>query len=310
VKRGARRGGQLWISSLYNSRPVAQRVPLWKTKARLLEKAEKQFREKSPDGIHDLRVALRRVSATASALGRGKLARQSKKLVRSLSDLRQIEVDRQLLARIRKLGWLPEEVAAGVDARWDAILRDGEKAAARRVPDDELGDLRRKLGRLSRKRQEDLLARLEKAQRKAEQGLARIAADGNDESLHRYRLAVKEARYLAEDLVLAGQPGLEAEIERKKKIQDALGRWNDLRLFRHDLLSTRDDAERRGAVTFVLELDRLVAALEPAVLSARKEAVRVAGVSGAKPPAPRKARPRAQKRPSLERPPRAPASID
>jgi CHAD domain-containing protein len=224
---------------------VAQRIPLWKTKARLLEKAEKQFREKSPDGIHDLRVALRRVGATASALGRDKLARQSKRLVRSLSDLRQIEVDRQLLARIRKLGWLPEE----------------------------------------------------KAQRKAEQGLARIAADGNDESLHRYRLAVKEARYLTEDLALAGQPGLEAEIERKKQIQDALGRWNDLRLFRHDLLSTRDDAERRGAVTFVLELDRLVTALEPAVLSARQEAVRVAGVSGAKPPAPRKARPRPSKRP-------------
>jgi CHAD domain-containing protein len=64
---------------------VAQRSPLWKKKARLLEKAEKQFREKSPEGIHDLRVALRRVSATATALGRDKLAKQSRRLVRSLS---------------------------------------------------------------------------------------------------------------------------------------------------------------------------------------------------------------------------------
>jgi CHAD domain-containing protein len=258
---------------------VAQRVPLWKSKARLLEKAGKEYRQKTPDGIHDLRVALRRVSATATALGRDKLAKRSKRLVRSLSDLRQIEVDRKLLARVRELGWLPEEVAAGVDARWDAQLRDGEKVAARRVPDDELEDLRRKLSRLSREKQENLLVRLEKAKRKAEKGLEGMSAlseGANDQSLHRYRIALKEARYIAEDLALAGRPGLEAEIERKKEIQDALGRWNDLRLFRRDLLSTRDEAEKRGAVTFVLELDRLVSALEPAVLSARREALRVA----------------------------------
>lgn len=261
------------------------RIPLWKKKARLLEKAEKQYRQKSPEGIHDLRVALRRVSATATALGRDKLAKQSKKLVRSLSDLRQIEVDRKLLARVRELGWLPDEVAAGVDARWDAQLRDGEKAAARSVPDGELEALRRKLSRLSREKQEDLLVRLEKAKRRAEEGLEGLSAisegaNTSDRSLHRYRLAVKEARYITEDLALAGRPGLEAEIERKKEIQDALGRWNDLRLFRQDLLATRDEAEKRGAVTFVLELDRLVAALEPAVLSARREALRVASGSG------------------------------
>lgn len=269
---------------------MAQRVPLWKKKARLLEKAEKGFRQKSPEGIHDLRVALRRVSATASALGRDKLAKQSNRLVRSLSDLRQIEVDRKLLARVRELGWLPEEVAAGVDARWDAQLRDGEKVAARRVPDDELGDLRRKLSRLSRPKQEDLLVRLEKAKRRAEQGIAALPEGANDRSLHRYRLAIKESRYIAEDLALAGRPGLEAEIERKKEIQDALGRWNDLRLFRRDLLATRDEAEKRGAVTFVLELDRLVAALEPAVLTARKEALRMASGAARVTPLRRKAR--------------------
>lgn len=260
----------------YNSAPVPERVPLWKKKARLLEKAEKGFREKSPEGIHDLRVALRRVSATASALGRDKLAKKSKRLVRSLSDLRQIEVDRKLLARVRELGWLPEEVAAGVDARWDTLLKDGEKAAARRVPDEELESVRRKLSRLSRRKQQDLLVRLEEAKQKAEEGLAPLPEGANDRSLHRYRLAVKKVRYLTEDLALAGRPGLDADIERRKRVQDALGRWNDLRLFRRDLVATRDEAEKRGAVTFALELDRLIAALEPAVLSARHEALRVA----------------------------------
>jgi CHAD domain-containing protein len=279
---------------------VADRTPLWKKKARLLGKADKGFRQKSPEGIHDLRVALRRVSATATALGRDKIARQSKKLVRSLSDLRQIEVDRRLLARARELGWLPEEVAAGVDARWDAQLRDGEKTVARRVPDDEVDRLRRKLSRLSRKKQEDVLVRLEEAYRRADETLSSMPREENDASLHRYRLAVKEARYLTEDLALAGRAGLEAEIERKKRIQDALGRWNDLRLFRRDLIATLEDAELRGAVTFALELDPLIAALGPAVLSARREALRVAGGTGVSPPSRRRSR--AGARPPTARP--------
>ncbi|MEO8431754.1 MAG: CHAD domain-containing protein [Acidobacteriota bacterium] len=251
------------------------KTPLWKSKARSLEKAGRDFREESPEGIHDLRVALRRVSATASALGRPGIAKRSKKLVKSLSVLRQIEVDRKLLARVRELGWLPEEVAAGIDAHWDGLLRQGAKTAARRVPTGELDRLRRKLSRLSKEKQEDLLVRLEEAQKRAERELTAVSGDAKDRTLHQYRLAVKESRYLAEDLALAGRPGLAPEIARKKKIQDALGRWNDLRLFRRDLAATRDDAERRGAVTFVLELDRLVSALEPAVSSARKEALRV-----------------------------------
>ncbi len=249
--------------------------PLWKRKARSLEKAGKDFREKTPEGIHDLRVALRRVSATASALGRGGIAKRSKKLVKSLSVLRQIEVDRKLLARVRELGWLPDEVAAGIDAHWDGLLRQGAKTAARRVPPEELHRLRRKLSRLSKEKQEDLLLRLEEAQNRVERELTGVSGDAKDRTLHRYRLAVKQSRYLTEDMALAGRPGLAREIARKKRVQDALGRWNDLRLFRRDLAATRDDAERRGAVTFVVELDRLVSALEPAVSSARKEALRV-----------------------------------
>ena len=247
---------------------------LWKTKARSLARASRELREKSPDGIHDLRVALRRVLATASVLGPRKVAKKSRKLADSLSDLRQIQVDRELLSRIRELGWIPEEVAFGVDARWDANLRDGEKAAARRVPEAEIDRLERKLARLSKKKPEDL-ERLEEAKKRAEENVAAPPA-GGDRSLHKYRLAVKRARYLTEDLALAGRGGLEAEIAEKKRIQDALGRWNDLRLFRKNLRSARRDAERRGTVTYVQELDRLISALEPAVDSARANAVRVA----------------------------------
>lgn len=253
---------------------------VWKKREKSLQKAGKRFREKSPEALHDLRVALRRVSATANALGRGKLAKRSKKMVQSLSDLRQIEIDRELLARVRELGWLPEEVAAGVDARWDALLKDGEKEAARKLPDAAVKRVRRTLTRLSKKKQQNLVAKLEKARERADEMLATPPHDPDDRVLHRYRLAVKRARYLTEDLAVAGRPGLEADIERKKRLQDALGRWNDLRLFRRDLASTRDEAERRGAISFVVELDRLVAALDPAVTSARQDALRMARPGG------------------------------
>ncbi|MCA1581839.1 MAG: CHAD domain-containing protein [Acidobacteria bacterium] len=257
---------------------MPERIALWKTRARSLERAGKQFRQKSPEAIHDLRVALRRVSATATALGRDGLAKRSRRIVSSLSDLRQIEVDRDLLARVRKLGWLPDDVAAGVDARWDALLRQGARDAARRVPEDELERLRRKLGRLSKEKQRDLMPRLDRALEKAEKRLTPLPEMPTDRALHRYRLAVKEARYVTEDLALAGRAGLGPEIEQRKQVQDALGRWNDLRLFRRHLLATRKEAERRGAVTFVLELDRLAAALEPAVASARDDALRAASL--------------------------------
>lgn len=272
---------------------MPERIALWKTRARSLERAGKQYRQKSPEAIHDLRVALRRVSATATALGRDGLAKRSRRMVSSLSDLRQIEVDRDLLARVRKLGWLPDDVAAGVDARWDALLREGARDAARHVPEGELERLRRKIGRLSKEKHRDLVARLDRALARAEKRLTPLPEKPSDRALHRYRLAVKEARYVTEDLALAGRAGLGPEIEQKKKVQDALGRWNDLRLFHRHLLATRKEAERRGSVTFVVELDRLATALEPAVASAREDALRAA--SRATPP------------PARSRPQRAPA---
>ena len=127
---------------------------------------------------------------------------------------------------------------------------------------------------------------------RVEQDLSKPLADPpSDRSLHRYRLTLKKARYLAEDLALMGSPGLEREIEGKKALQDAFGRWNDLRLFQRDLEKARKEAERRGTVTFVSELDRLISALEPAVESARAQALRRA-TSAVKAPAQLLARPK------------------
>ena len=254
---------------------VAERSRLWAEKTRSLERAGEQFQTRSPDGIHDLRVALRRISATANAVGRVKLARKSQKLVRSLSELRQLEVDRRLLGRVRELGLLPPETAAGIELRWDERIAREAKDAARVLP-SELKSVRRKVSRLARRRQKGLTEILEEARRQAEKELASVPARSSDRSLHRYRIAVKRVRYVAEDLAATGRPGMKQKVARVKRLQDALGRWNDLRLFRLRLARTREEGERRGAVALVSELDRLLEALGPTLDSAKREAFEVA----------------------------------
>ena len=109
---------------------------LWSLRARSLSKAGKAFARSEPEGLHDLRVALRRVEATAAALGKKKIERKAA-LARALaSPLRQLEVDRQLLSRLREMGRLPENAAAALEARWGAdyagTRREGVRRRARR----------------------------------------------------------------------------------------------------------------------------------------------------------------------------------
>src|SRR5262245_34134230 len=96
---------------------------IWKNKSHALLRAKKGFRKGKPKGVHDLRVALRRVSATAEALDRRKLAKKSTEVVRQLSRLRQLEVERQLLVRVREMGLLSADLVTGLEARWDSLMQ-------------------------------------------------------------------------------------------------------------------------------------------------------------------------------------------
>lgn len=250
---------------------------LWTLRASALRKARRALRQANLEGLHDTRVALRRIGATAAALRKEKVSRQSKTLVRRLSERRQLEVDRELLGRVAAAGLLSREAAAGLDARWDALLRSGEREVARAADGRKIRRLAKVLERLSRSPQSRVLTRLEQTWHDARKALASPPDGKNDRELHRYRIAVKRARYLAEDLVALGVAGLEEEIARTKAAQTALGRWNDVRQFRERLERTRDRAERTGAVSLSAEIDRLLLVLEGTAASARKEAVQASG---------------------------------
>jgi CHAD domain-containing protein len=250
---------------------------LWSLRARSLSRARKALLREEPEGLHDFRVALRRAEATAAALGKKKIERKARSLVRSLSPLRQLEVDRRLLSRLSELGHLTENVAAGLDARWGADYSKGLEEAARVARSPKTRRLEKKLRRKARGQQDDVPFRLEIERRRVERRLVPPPDDATDRRLHRYRIAVKRARYLAEDLAACGVPGLESRIARERELQDALGRWNDIHLFRERLRETRERLEERGTVTLVLEVDHLIVALEGTIASARREALAVAG---------------------------------
>ncbi len=248
-------------------------------RVRLLRRARKAARRGEPDGLHDLRVALRRAGATSGAFGAKPLARRTKAIVQSLSDERQLEVDRKLLARLGQLGHLSADAATALGARWEELAERGTRRIARKAGGRALRaviDHVKRLRRRSRRKNRDPVGRLERARAKAEARLAQPLEGMDDEALHRYRIAVKKARYLAEDLEALGVRRLARAIESEKRLQETLGRWNDLRLFRRRLVASRDEAEERGAITLATELERLLAALETTISAVRRAAVEAA----------------------------------
>ena len=248
-------------------------VVLWKLRARGLEDARQAVKRGSPEGLHDLRVALRRVAVTSQALGRKRLARRARAICRSLSRSRQLQVDRRLLERIGRLGLLSPDAVTALAARWEKLAGRATRRLERATDGKRMQKLRRRLEALARKRSGRGLRRLGKARRDAEQSLTRSLEGRDDRAFHRYRTAVKRARYLSEDLAAIGLPETPEEAARERALQECLGRWNDLRGFRERLAESRDDAERRGTVVLAGEIERLLAALEPALDAARTAAV-------------------------------------
>ena len=159
-------------------------------------------------------------------------------------------------------------------ARWEKLAARGERRIGR-AAGEPVETLVRRLERLSHRSGDDdgPAAALERARLRAERALGQPLDARDDQALHRYRIAVKKARYLAEDLGALGIRPWKTRAEREKAVQDALGRWNDLRMFCRRLGESRQDAEERGAVTLSRELGRLLATLRPTIAEVRRAAV-------------------------------------
>jgi CHAD domain-containing protein len=196
--------------------------------------------------------------------------------VRSLSTDRQSEVDRALLIRVRGLGLLSEDAATALEIRWKPVAPTRTDRSASGKDEKRFRRLTRKLRRLASRPGTEEVPRLLAKRSEAEAGLAKPPARDDDRSLHRYRIRVKRARYLAEDLVASGRPDFETSVARERAAQDVLGRWNDLRLFLARIDREKTKAERRGAVRLAAELEDLARALETPLAGLRREAAATA----------------------------------
>jgi len=207
----------------------------WKSLRRTLRRAERKFRDGDPEGLHDLRVALRHTAVVAEAGARPKVARGASKLARRLSPLRQLEVDRELLAELGRSGEVSPRDARPVDeilAARQSRLRD--KALKRLSAARE----RRLFERLGHDRQDGPLA--SRLALETGENALRVPRVLDDEGLHRLRISVKRRRYALMARRDLGAPGLEEEISRCRSLQDSLGRANDWRSFLRDLVRLRE----------------------------------------------------------------------
>jgi CHAD domain-containing protein len=234
------------------------------------------LRSGEPDGLHDLRVALRRIAATARALKRSKLERRAKKLAGTLSADRQLEVDRTLLLRIRQMGLLSDDFATALGARWESQVAFGASENPPITKEKRMRQLVRKVRALAANPRAMPVERLLAEREDVEASLAAMPEQADDEALHRYRLLIKRARYLAEDLVGCGRIDFEPFAARERAAQDVLGRWNDLRFFVKRIRRERRLAESRGAIRLASELDDLARALQAPLSRLRRDAVETA----------------------------------
>ena len=251
---------------------------VWKRFRRSIKKSRLAFLHGEPDGLHDIRVALRRLAAIADSAGRGKLARDARRVARRFSPLRQLEVDRLKLRSLVEDGLLSAAAATTIDERLRLEIARRRKKAERALAGARVRSLVRRL----RKRRAEPDARLKRRLRKETiRPLGLPAGALDDETLHKLRLRVKRMRYRLETRRVLGEKGLDAAIAGLRSRQELLGEFNDLLLFSRDLRRLRRAAAAEGVVTQVTNIDAALDLLRPRITEARRIAIESLPVTGA-----------------------------
>ncbi len=203
----------------------------------VLKARRRVLRRGDGEAIHDLRVATRRLQATLEILGhrlpdrpRRRLDRRARTLRRRLGAARNAWVLSELLGRFRSVP-AREERKFVMD-----LARRLERSAGSRPLNDRRGlpGIRRRIRTLLGGMAERAGASAASAG-DALRGLVRAVLraradirDGDPESMHRLRIAIKRYRYALEALTEAGAPRLRPAIRAARSLQSDLGSLHDL----------------------------------------------------------------------------------
>jgi CHAD domain-containing protein len=217
------------------------------------------FEQVDEDGVHDMRVATRRLRAAIRLFGKKALRKAEPEVERlqdALGEVRDLHVQRAWLAQVPARGSERETLGAidrdraralvGAERglllalkRWVEVGAPAVERAAHRV---------RSNGAL---RGDAVAAGLERSLRKLRRARQAALASSRPEVLHAFRIRLKQFRYLAELPGPALDPALEAPLAAAASIQEEVGALHDL--------DVRIDLLRRPAWSVPSLLARLAA---------------------------------------------------
>lgn len=233
------------------------------TRARALRRHLPAAAAGDDHGVHQARVATRRLREAVPVLTKGlkhskagKARKKLRRLTRALGSVRETDVTLHILAELAQAGTLPrtaiEEVRAHVIAE-----RDRRRAVMlERLDHVKLDKLGRRLATVgeaiqasdSQEWRDMLSARLLKRSRRLAEAVGEAGQMYVPERLHAVRISAKKLRYaleLAADSRITGATPLLRPI---KRLQDLLGRLHDLQVLQSHVSAaqTGPGAERPG----------------------------------------------------------------
>lgn len=195
----------------------------------LSAQAEVALADTDPEGVHQLRVAVRRARAALKASGGyDELTAELRWIFRKLGPLRDLDV---LLARFRDdtAGFSLDELAA-VERLLAGLVAEREKAlrrASKALRDERFTRLVKALEAATPSESAtelDLVAEIAKPHDQLRAEVEAIGTEPGDEQLHELRISGKKLRYVAE--MATGKPA-KALVKATKKFQDVLGEFHD-----------------------------------------------------------------------------------
>ena len=247
-------------------------------------------RNGEPGGIHQARVATRRVREALPLVTRGAQGRKLKKrvsgLTRALGRVRELDVALMNLDELTADAALQSE---GIDVLRTILKEERQRLyadMAEQVDRVDLQKLQRKAlsaaARLVESEAEDASAKRLKAviKRAARRAVSLQAAIDNaggiylPDRLHEVRIAVKKLRYVLEIARELSRSRASARIRTLKSVQDLLGRMHDLEMLIARVRAVQG-SERAPTLKASGDLDRLVRRLE---MECRQLHVRYIGV--------------------------------
>jgi CHAD domain-containing protein len=212
-------------------------------------------------GVHQARVASRRLREALPVLSRGlqhsksgKAQRKLRRLTQALGTVRELDVTLHLIDEVGEWPAVPGPALAQVRAQ---VIEERERRRAVMLERLEHVDVD-KLGRRLHAVRQALIApptqhnwrgvlalRIARRARRLEKAIDEAGQIYAPEGLHRVRIAAKKLRYAVEIADESGAAPCAATVRVIRRVQDTLGRLHDLQVLQHHIAAVGAAPSRR-----------------------------------------------------------------